>query len=743
MADIDYAQQNKIRVALGLKPLPQPNGVPSSNGATSSTPLATGPRFKNHRASSNSISDSSENDDSNSDGEPASTLETRAAAATANWKQLQDEAEAKKAKAAKAEAIKKARDRAQRFVRLEGKGLGETTLESLGTNSKHGEGQEEDTSTRAWLLGQKKRQRRIEQERAKKMEEELAERERGRVAYGAEDLAGVKVGHEMGDFDGLDTGGEQILTLKDNNIDENEEEGDELENMEIRERDKLQERLDLKKKKPVYDPLADEAGPQNAYADGLETGKKNILSKYDEEIEGKKRKHFVFDGHGTLDEGQGERAAKRLGLGAGVLADTATGSGLANGEAKSDYMDLSEIKVKVKKPKKSKKKVARQKTADEDEDIFPPQDRTARFDEPSQMDIDQGPPPSKSDMRETDRGFVDDEDLQASLAAQRRAAFKQRKQQRPEDIARQIRGEDSATSAPADMNIDTNGADEPPGLVIDETSEFVANLQGPTERNESPASRVRRSARNGNHHHAQHQEKEDPGSDDEMREASPHHTEENELEEEEEADRAQRSRSTVTPEITTTGLNEEATLDGGVGAAFTLLKQRGLVKTAEQGDLNALHRDRQRFLAEKQKREAEAEQRARLQRERDRASGKLERMSAREREEHARWENKQRDQLESRQMADIFNREYKPDVQLRHVDEHGRIMNEKEAFKYLSHQFHGKGSGQQKTEKHLKKIQDEKKREAMSTLDASRATGMNNAMGTTAKKNKQAGVRLG
>jgi U4/U6.U5 tri-snRNP-associated protein 1 len=118
-------------------------------------------------------------------------------------------------------------------------------------------------------------------------------------------------------------------------------------------------------------------------------------------------------------------------------------------------------------------------------------------------------------------------------------------------------------------------------------------------------------------------------------------------------------------------------------------------------------------------------------------------MSAREREEHARWENKQRDQLESRQMADVFNREYKPDVQLKYVDEHGRSMNQKEAFKHLSHQFHGKGSGKQKTEKHLKKIEDEKKREAMSALDASQATGMNNAMGTTAKRNKQAGVRLG
>ena len=81
-------------------------------------------------------------------------------------------------------------------------------------------------------------------------------------------------------------------------------------------------------------------------------------------------------------------------------------------------------------------------------------------------------------------------------------------------------------------------------------------------------------------------------------------------------------------------------------------------------------------------------------------------------------------------------------AQLSSHDENGRELNQREAFKHLSHQFHGKGSGKQKTEKHLKKVEDEKKREALSALDASQATGMNNAMGTTAKKNKVAGVRL-
>ena len=566
-----------------------------------------------------------------------------------------------------------------------------------------------DQDTRSWLLGAGKRKRRLERERARRMEEELAERERlAAVEYGAKDLAGVKVGHEIADLEGEE--GEQILTLKDTTIDENEEEGDELENADIKEREKLKERLELKKKKPAYDPHA---------AD--EDGERKVLARYDEEIDGKKRKHFVFDGQGTTLE---EREAKRQQI-RERLKNQPISLDFLKEEPKSDYMEVSEVKMK--KPKKSKKKAARQRALDEDDEVLPQQTNGATSNHDS-MDLDGAGVTTTTQSKED---LVDDEDLQASLAAQRRATFRKRKRQRPEDIARQIQEEGSAT--PDEMGLDDAGAvGDEPGLVIDETSEFVANLQRPSAMDEKPAPAAHKSVENGGR--AESEEAQDVDMEQTY----------NSVEDEEARPaRLSRETSTTAPDLTTTGLDEEATMDQGVGAAFNLLKQRGLVKAADMGDINALHRDRQRFLAEKQRREAEAERKARFQRERDRNSGKLERMSAREREEHARWENKQRDQLESRQMADVFNREYKPDVQLKYIDEHGRSMTQKEAFKHLSHQFHGKGSGKQKTEKHLKKIEDEKKREAMSALDASQATGMNNAMGTTAKRNKQAGVRLG
>ncbi|PGH32693.1 U4/U6.U5 tri-snRNP-associated protein 1 [[Emmonsia] crescens] len=685
MADaLSIEQNNKIRVALGLKPLPVPGANNSNNG----------PVFKTSRAG---------NDSDSSDDEPASTLESRQAQGYDNWKKYQDEAEAKKKRQEKLDAIKRARENVQKLAKLEGRGLGEVDEEEAALD------------TKTWLMQQKKRQRKIEKERAKRLAEDLAERERI-AEYTSKDLTGVRVGHELGDFE---EGGEQILTLKDTTIDENEEEGDELENIDLRDQERLKERLTLKKKKPVYDP--------NEYEG---SGPSSILAQYDEEIDGKKRKRFTLDAKDMTEE---EREAKRQDVSSKLKAQPVNLDIMPETTAApSDYQEATEIKIK--KPKKKKTKSTRRKAADED-DIFPTIETT---DMPNgdNMEVDSGaaasnglstPAPRRSDR---DISFVDDEDLQASLATQRRAAFKKRKKVRPEDIARQLREE--SEQAQNGMDLDSaNGEDDGPGLIIDETSEFVANLQRPTlpDRRQRSVSRPKE---------ASPEVKEEKDGDVDMERSY------NDVEDEEDIkERLKRSETTPTAEITATGLEEESTLDKGLGSTLAMLKQRGLVVESNAGDLNTLHRERQRFLQEKQRREAEAERRARLQRERDRASGKLDRMTARDREEYARQENKQRDQLESRQVAEIFNREYKPDVQLKYVDEFGRLMDQKEAFKHLSHQFHGKGSGKMKTEKHLKKIEEEKKREAMSTLDSSQHTGMNNAMGATAKKNRQAGVRLG
>ena len=654
---------NKLRLSLGLKQL-------TGNDAKSTAA---------EEASSGSEEE-----------EQGSTLESRQAEGYDNWKKLQDEEKAKKQRLARSEAIKKAREQAQRVAKLEGKGLGE----------------EDDSTaldTRNWLLQQKKRQKKLEKQRekAQKLEEELREREERE--YTSKDLAGVKVAHETDEFD--EEGGEHILTLKDATIEEYEEEGDELENFQLREKVRLEDKLQSKKRKAAYNPN-----------EQFGEGGKILLQQYDEVIDGKKRKLFTLNAEGSTTkareplEGTDGPPQQAISLDTDILKDLTA----------SDYQEPREVKIK--KPKKKKAKSTRPRASDED-DMFQLPNANGKDADADSMDVDSEA--ATSAVRERENfSFVDDDDLQAALTIQRRDALKNRKKSKPEDLARQIRKEAFATP-----NGDSRTAAEEGGLVIDETSEFVSNLQRPEPENpRDPPSKGNGRIRTK----SPSVEADDETQDVDMDKSY------NEIDDEREAT----PKDSGAPDLTETGLAEEATVQKGVADALKLMTQRGLIQKSDGSDANASFRDREKFLADKRRREAAADLRAKQQRERDRASGKLEYMSARDREEYAQRSNNQRNQLDARQEAEIFNREYKPDVQLKYVDDYGRQMTQKEAFKHLSHQFHGKGSGKQKTEKHLKKIKEERKKEAQSVMDSGQGTGMNSALGATTKKNKQVGMRL-
>ncbi|CAH8496751.1 unnamed protein product [Heterobilharzia americana] len=72
---------------------------------------------------------------------------------------------------------------------------------------------------------------------------------------------------------------------------------------------------------------------------------------------------------------------------------------------------------------------------------------------------------------------------------------------------------------------------------------------------------------------------------------------------------------------------------------------------------------------------------------------------------------------------------YKPDIKLEYVDELGRDLSAKEAFRQLSHKFHGKGSGKNKTQKRMKKIKEEFLLKASTSSDT--------PLGTVNKLNKK------
>ncbi|KAH7382124.1 SART-1 protein [Pyrenochaeta sp. MPI-SDFR-AT-0127] len=678
MADLSIEEANKIRLSMGLPALP----------GSSASAASSGPSFK----------PAQEGDDS--DDDPASTIDTRQAAAYDNWKKLQDEAEAKKKREQRAATIKKEREKAARFAKLDGKGLAD-------------EG--DDADDMSWLKSSKKRQKKIA--KAEQMQQELEERERQEreaLQYTEADLAGVKVGHEVDQFDDED----QILVLKDTAVDA--EDDDELEAVALKEKERLQERLDSKKRKRVYDPN-----------DMDESGQTSILAQYDEEIEGKKGKAFTLNGQGrTVEdvqtEADGLAKPKRVAISLDILNDDAP---------VNDYMDVSEVKMK--KPKKKKSKKAKRERIEDDEDMF-----TIPAEEPTveDMELDGGeaavPKQKKKSM--FDESFVDDDDLQTILAAQRQKALKKRKKLRPEDLARQLR-EEASTPQP-DVLESTEDVDAP-ALVIDETTEFVQNLGtniGDIEQEEDERRKRRKSSHVSEGIRSMG---EGPIAD----EDGDLDMEQSYAEAAEAEDARERSISRARSiDITDTGLEAEKTVDQGLGATLALLKQRGLVAHTDPTDKNAHYRDRQKFLADKLKAEADAERQRKVARERERGSARWNTMTPREREEWARKQNTNADMSESRKLAEIFNKEYKPNVELNYVDEHGRQMNQKEAFKQLSHQFHGKGSGNTKTKKYLDKVAAEKKKMAESSLEASRSGGggFGNALDQQAKKHKTAGVRL-
>lgn len=332
--------------------------------------------------------------------------------------------------------------------------------------------------------------------------------------------------------------------------------------------------------------------------------------------------------------------------------------------------------MKIRKPKKKKSKSTRQKSENDNDSFLAPPPAESGDPEPdlNSMEVDSIPaaaPKPKRTYKET--SFVDDEDLQDSLALQRRAALKKRKLPKPDAFARQLLEESAAAAAEAETEAETamvEDDEEGPGLIIDETTEFVANLRAVViperKKIKTEATRVTSMA-------------------EDMEEAEDHEAEDMEVDQDDQSGHKSTTPVPSTkpppagaPEFSSTGLEEESTMNRGVGATLAMLHQRGLLKRDEEAENKVqLLRDRENFNVQKRLREVEAEEKAKSQRLRDRQSGKFDRMSAREREEHARWENKQRDLQEARDLQQRF-KDYRPDVNLEYKDEFGRDMTAKE-----------------------------------------------------------------
>ncbi|XXG80144.1 hypothetical protein AAC387_Pa09g1080 [Persea americana] len=80
------------------------------------------------------------------------------------------------------------------------------------------------------------------------------------------------------------------------------------------------------------------------------------------------------------------------------------------------------------------------------------------------------------------------------------------------------------------------------------------------------------------------------------------------------------------------------------------------------------------------------------------------------------WGGRNMDKKKSK-LVGIYENDGTKEIRIERTDEFGRIMTPKEAFRMISHKFHGKGPGKMKIEKKIKKYQEELKLKQMKASD--------------------------
>ncbi|KAF9267736.1 SART-1 protein [Marasmius fiardii PR-910] len=581
-------------------------------------------------------------------------------------KRREQETKEKEAKKV-ADRIAKARNRRELNASLKGATLGDA---------------DGDDDALRWI----KRSKKKEKELARKRLEELDNFDKAiQEEYTERDLEGLKVSH---DFEGMEDGEAHILTLKDSRILDNEE--DELQNVEMAEEERRKKNQELKIKKRDYTGYDDEE-----FVEGNQGMKRSILSKYDEDIEGPKETGFRL-GSSVVSKKEAREQEKHAAA-ASVNKSLLSIDYIKNLET-TDY--LKEGDKGFKKIRKSKKQHPSRRAPAE-----------ADLADENDMEVEQQPI-----VRDLNANFVDDDELQAVLARSRRAKLNKPKKLSPEELAKKIaqqrREEETSTPIKVEDDIRMEEADDDEssgGLTFDDTSEFIRNVgnnpivvKREVKRESVPPPAPRSPSRDVSMA---------PGDQalDEV-EAGEVAVKEEEEEDEmailnqiEEAIKTTEAEEAADDGV---GTSNEQTFKSGMASTLNILRQQGILSapSADLKDREKTQLQRDLWLAEQRRRVAERE---------------LERLQARggNKDQATReYENRLREQQEARENLESF-KHYKPDVNIVYYDEFGRELTPKEAWKALSHKFHGKGSGKMKTEKRLKKIEEEKKQLAMASGD--------------------------
>nr|CAD7199434.1 unnamed protein product [Timema douglasi] len=570
-----------------------------------------------------------------------------------------------------------------------------------------------DEDTRAWVAKNRKisAERLQAEKRAKMLDQldaefgvgELVEdemRDLRRTAYTHRDLQGLQVHHDLNNFH---EGKTVVLTLKDQGV--LDEDDDVLVNVNMLDDDRYRKNNEIRRKKPNlhgYDVYQDSEFDE--YGNVLD---KSVLAKYDEEIDGHKTKMFTigvclskmgvkstggnFAGENAVEE-QRQRAlaAVRQKLNNKVVVSLDT----PPLQLAAEYYTEQELEVKFKKTKKKFRKLRRKPL--KAEDLMPLPDAPAN-EEGSDLGSRQPPPSDTQDLDldsmrrvkqepldNADAVDVDDLpplpdltdvklepddneqlDLQLALTKARRLKHKESKdsKQSAEEVAKAI------------LKGDAEGGTGPGGsIVLNATAEFCRTLgdiptYGLAGNRDEDAEELLDYEREMN--------EEKRRQDEEGRQRGAW----NEVEMDE-------TPVDVLPAEVPI-LDAEPDVGSGVAGALRLAISKGYLEKEDKNKPSA-----SRF-AHLQAQNYSIEDKTYFD---DDKFGRRERYSG--------------------PTSDFKEKEtFKPNVKLEYIDDDGRILNAKEAFRYLSHKFHGKGPGKNKVEKRMKKNEQEGLMKQMSSTD--------------------------
>ncbi|KAJ2862488.1 hypothetical protein GGH94_004242 [Coemansia aciculifera] len=516
-----------------------------------------------------------------------------------------------------------------------------------------------------------------------------------RKEYSAAELAGLRVSHDVSDLGG----GEHVLTLQDKSIDEldTDDGAVELHSVALAETKRAQKNAEDTRKR--MRPLG--GGANEA------------------EEEPKADLFFTIKDGGIIDSETAEEQHQReLHQRRGQTAISLDGE--APSRVVSDFYTEEEAAALFRKPKKPK---VSDSTKDKKGKRRQRQGKTSTTNDfveaADLMDVDAGNAIFSRRSRIDDSSLADDdEDLQRAIAAVRRTANKSALLT-AEDIAQQVH-DDALTRMDA---TDTPTANNPE-LALSSTIEFVQSLKAAAAAAAAAPTTAPATTKKPEVVDPAEEEKAVP-----MEKESPVEKEDPEVESETViVKRSVVPRPTDTPveqpdpeaeEVTT----KEPSVGSGLFATLSLLRQRNMLDklTDDQRQRELQQRSRDTLLAEQRRQDAALtleRQRIKLLGARNQKQapapdkkqrrGKADELTPQELDEIKAREQEALDRKWAREYEERM-RDYKPQVNLEYVDETGRKLTTKEAYKQLSHAFHGHYSGKNKIDKVMAKRERERK----------------------------------